>query len=499
MEHQPTTPSHEEQHVANQHHAATGDFSPPTPPDSQHTLTQPYKTSGSVIQMQRTLGNQSVRRQLQQDSRAILRRRVESTREIMEDTAAIPQQDVIFERMAHDFAYNGVNGADVRWLHRYGYQVFPMGQTAATDGAGGFAMMAFIPYDAPRPEEGETTAPAPTADGEETPPPSASEDADAGRPHLGTPARPFDFERRPVLAFRGTNPTSLEDWFTNTTPEGVGAFQFAINQGLIAGLMQRLNAHGQIDVVGHSLGGALAQYAAVYYSSMIGRVVTFQAAGIDADLVRQFTAQQRGRRGGGIRSTHHRVAGDVVPSFGEAFLPGQVYEYDLGSANEAPVGSILGHGSFPLAELANQRGGSESPLFEDDPARRPSYEEGRQTIRGVDVHAAEGPGTFRGMEGVRQAVGHRRGSDVTDGLYVRIWREVLTILPSESALNQETFEQALHAIYDSWVLTDAFKQVMVMNLRQMYSALNRPPYSPIIERLLSGSSLSDALRSDAAD
>jgi Protein of unknown function (DUF2974) len=63
-----------------------------------------------------------------------------------------------------------------------------------------------------------------------------------------------------LIAFKGTSPTSLEDW-TNNAQQGLGKDSFYYQQaGRIA---QRATASGaDVAYTGHSLGGGLASYAA---------------------------------------------------------------------------------------------------------------------------------------------------------------------------------------------------------------------------------------------
>lgn len=130
--------------------------------------------------------------------------------------------------------------------------------------------------------------------------------------------------KNPVIAFRGTQPTHLDDITTDLNPIGVGFDQFYTNLNLILQVIK--DAGGKADFTGHSLGGALAQYAAAYYPNVASRVVTFQAPGIDSASAATF-ARQKNRP----EVTHNIADNDVVDLAGSKHLQGDVYRHELNS------------------------------------------------------------------------------------------------------------------------------------------------------------------------
>ena len=96
----------------------------------------------------------------------------------------------------------------------------------------------------------------------------------------------------PVLVLRGTDDS--KDVTADSDRAGVGFNQFSDNwlgkKGVKAWLDSASGASsgdvgGAVDIVGHSLGGALAQWVAAAYTHAgqnLGRVVTFNAPGISA-------------------------------------------------------------------------------------------------------------------------------------------------------------------------------------------------------------------------
>jgi pimeloyl-ACP methyl ester carboxylesterase len=122
--------------------------------------------------------------------------------------------------------------------------------------------------------------------------------------------------RLPVIVFRGSK--QVYDWVVNADIQAVGASQFQTNRALIGLLIAR--GGGRVNLTGHSLGGSLAQQAAVAFSGRVQRVVTFQAPGIHSSAVRQF---QQGSYQPQV--AHHVSRGDVVDAAGEQHLPGEMY------------------------------------------------------------------------------------------------------------------------------------------------------------------------------
>ena len=181
----------------------------------------------------------------------------------------ITSQDVIYEELAHDFAYQDQLGPRERQLLTgWGYQ-----PPLRVRGRHGLDVLLFQPLP--------------------------------------------DSQRRPVLAFRGTEPTDLGDVLTDMDPE-IGERQFDDNRQLILRLLDQ--AQGPVDVVGHSLGGALAQQAAAAWPHRFHQVVAFQSPGVS-----RRTAEAFSRLATRPAVRFHLSRYDAVDLGGEAHLSGEFF------------------------------------------------------------------------------------------------------------------------------------------------------------------------------
>ena len=136
--------------------------------------------------------------------------------------------------------------------------------------------------------------------------------------------------KAPVLVLRGTDDSKDVNADANRT--GVGFNQFSDNWLGKKGVKTWLDSapvtnsethYGAVDIVGHSLGGALAQWVAAAYTHAghsVGRVVTFNAPGISASYAKRFNA------GRAISVTDYITSDDIVSMGGQAYISGQ---YDL--------------------------------------------------------------------------------------------------------------------------------------------------------------------------
>jgi pimeloyl-ACP methyl ester carboxylesterase len=137
-----------------------------------------------------------------------------------------------------------------------------------------------------------------------------------------------DGKKPPVLAVRGTGgspterkgPALIKDVLEDANPLGIGYGQFQAHKNEIEAWLAAQNSKGQRpDIVGHSLGGALAQTISAEFANKVGETVTFNSPGIETSTVLKF-----GLNGGNPENvTHYVISGDIVQMAGEAFLPGQ--------------------------------------------------------------------------------------------------------------------------------------------------------------------------------
>ena len=129
----------------------------------------------------------------------------------------------------------------------------------------------------------------------------------------------------PAIVFRGTEMNMINDVFTDFDVEGVGYEQFQAAHALVTGWLDAQDE--RVDLVGHSLGGALAQWFAVDYTGAgkpIDQVVTFNAPGIcNSDACGEGDRADRFRPELAGDVMHYITAGDVVSMAGEAFIEGR--------------------------------------------------------------------------------------------------------------------------------------------------------------------------------
>ncbi len=326
--------------------------------------------------------------------------------------AAISNQDVVYEQLAHRFAYEPNNAGGLLAL---GYLL----GTRHEDPVTSLQVYAFLPNPAL----------------------AAHMATEQGRPVV------------PVVAFRGTVPTEAMDVVDDLNREGIGAYQFAANEPQIrAVLAAAMGPTGQrVDVVGHSLGGALAQIAACHFPQMVRRIVTFQAPAVSADEVRDLVRNSAQHGTGMPLSTHYRAEGDLVSTAGQVFTPGVAHE--LQAAGTATPAS---HTDFPLAQLHNLRGGPFN---------------GRLNTTGSDVVGVQtsqaGTGSMA-SEIVRQGTGiladePGMANRIQGDDYARVWRRVKTAVEQGQSLSQA---DALIAAESG--IMPPMQQRMMANLRTMY-------------------------------
>lgn len=240
-------------------------------------------------------------------------------------TADIPNQDVIYEQLCH----NGAKGRmDPEVLSRWGY----LQSDEFEDSSTGIRVVAFLPskHLEANPELAESAA----------------------RQHDGMPLRP-------VLAFRGTdNKAGVLDDMSTT---GIGTYQYSHAEGQITSMLVRAaGGAGQVDLIGHSLGGALAQICAARNPGLAGRVVTFQSPGINASEVKKLADYNaKAPDDKKVGATHYRMDNDLVHQAGQAHLDGDIYKFHLQGADTA-----LSHKKFPLAMLNAARGGPVEGTYE---------------------------------------------------------------------------------------------------------------------------------------
>jgi hypothetical protein len=126
-------------------------------------------------------------------------------------------------------------------------------------------------------------------------------------------------EYGPALVIRGTE--DILDIWSDSDPNGIGYDQFIDNWKNGANVYEWLSKTNEpVDIIGHSLGGAIAQWIAAAFTSgggLIDQLVTFNSPGISKAAAGSFVA-------GNAKVTHYIVNGDVVSMAGWAYIYGTV-------------------------------------------------------------------------------------------------------------------------------------------------------------------------------
>ncbi|MBR4104868.1 MAG: DUF2974 domain-containing protein [Thermoguttaceae bacterium] len=151
--------------------------------------------------------------------------------------------------------------------------------------------------------------------------------------------------------------SNLVDWlWANTDVNGVGRNQYDAARSDIGSWLGRQKS-GNVILAGHSLGGALAQWATADFAAdgKISDLITFQAPGISWEAAQNFNA-------GSVDVRHYIANGDVVAFAGEAHLAGDVTICTFGEYPNGPfesdASSTLKHSTWLLNEsLAAKQGG----------------------------------------------------------------------------------------------------------------------------------------------
>ena len=106
-----------------------------------------------------------------------------------------------------------------------------------------------------------------------------------------------------VVAFKGTTPTSPDDWGANLA-QALGMDSAYYNQAMLIGQVASEMAPGAVHYVGHSLGGGMASAAAAVAKST---ATTFNAAGVNPK-----TVARRGKELADAAVDAYFVDGDIL-------------------------------------------------------------------------------------------------------------------------------------------------------------------------------------------
>jgi hypothetical protein len=122
--------------------------------------------------------------------------------------------------------------------------------------------------------------------------------------------------------FVGTNPRSLKDLKSDAGPE-IGRDQFEANRSDILEFIKKEKERGQkVTLIGHSLGGALAQITASEFPFIVDEVEVYNPPGITVSTQKKFIESNRN-----IPVTIHIHGRDPVSRAGKKLIPGQIKYY----------------------------------------------------------------------------------------------------------------------------------------------------------------------------
>jgi Ca2+-binding RTX toxin-like protein len=148
-----------------------------------------------------------------------------------------------------------------------------------------------------------------------------------------------------IFAFRGSE-ISIKDWYNNLT---LGSSQWNENRNNVAFKIAEIIAPDKdatIHFTGHSLGGALAQYAAYEYARDSGSsnydLITFNAPGgelaLKLSLIRETTYDTS--IASAIPAAHYSIYTDPVSRLGDGHIGGEVYTIEKDTDSPLDAHSI---------------------------------------------------------------------------------------------------------------------------------------------------------------
>ncbi|HQU01238.1 MAG TPA: DUF2974 domain-containing protein [Acetobacteraceae bacterium] len=143
-----------------------------------------------------------------------------------------------------------------------------------------------------------------------------------------------------VVAYKGTTPSSGQDWLNNTE-QSVGANSDYYKQAITLGTKIDNAESGQVSFTGHSLGGGLASAASAATNEP---AITFNAAGLNPATVENYMTTDFNQATSDITAYH--VSGEMLDMVQEhPYLAGMVGGGALGSLAApitGPAGPIIG-------------------------------------------------------------------------------------------------------------------------------------------------------------
>jgi Protein of unknown function (DUF2974) len=129
----------------------------------------------------------------------------------------------------------------------------------------------------------------------------------------------FGADAKPVLAFKGTTPSSTEDWANNFT-QGTGKQTPYYDRAMTMASRVNQMSDGNFELTGHSLGGGLASAASAVTGA---QTTTFNSAGLHPSTAQRFLSENPGL---GVRAafdtnktvTPYQVKGEILTTLQES-------------------------------------------------------------------------------------------------------------------------------------------------------------------------------------
>lgn len=330
-----------------------------------------------------------------------------------------------------------------------------------------------------------------TNDGPVSPPISLSDSLQAAIASYGKDARPADYDRLIkswqdpltglfaqlyqrtdgsedyILAFAGTDFASLGDWVTNANV-GWPQWKEAKKQNLLDDIGSYIGEGKSLHITGHSLGGALAQFATYeiierYYpgqqlSDVDISLITWNGLGGEAGL-RQNSENFDPNLLNGLRVEHYAHPDDIVARLGNGHVGGETYFVDL--EDPFTVDFLFAHGSNWLKALINNPDSGPFRYFSLDIAQH----EVAQIVNGIfSIRASFSDTTDVGLSDLKDVlIGTTKlslfvgnilsyrdviladASDLLNAIVVNITKVVCENSPTSSEVC-ETLEALIHSI-----------------------------------------------------
>lgn len=199
-----------------------------------------------------------------------------------------------------------------------------------------------------------------------------------------------------VLAYRGTEPTSIKDWWTNAKQAlGFDSGQYT-QAAQVADEVRQMYPNDTIQITGHSLGGGLAAVGA----AAIGvTATTFNAAGVNPA-----TFARLGLDSSNLNNlvTNYHVAGEVLSSF-------QAHPTIITGVVGGVIGAIAGGGrGAALGAGIGAAVGSDIPAAIGRQIELPALGANGDPL-------SSNPITRHGMDSVAAALEHQHQQEIMGG------------------------------------------------------------------------------------